>query len=544
MGTRRPNPCRAATRPYAARCLLALLLVLILLLALPAASGLQPTSDSWPQFRGWDARVGTSLSNIPASNETLWSIDLTDQVQSSIAVVDGLALLGCDDGNLYCLDADTGDEVWRFETSNTVQSSPLVSDGRVYFGTSDGYGHCLDLANGTVIWSFATRQIVSSPALWNDTVYFADQWGNVWAVDADTGEEKWNETLPLDIWASPTVVAGLLYVGDIAGNFRCYDATNGDLVWNRTWQEAEIYSTAVVHNGRVLVGTGLHETLECLDAATGETIWTFNAYFEIYSSAAVSDGMVFIHSWDFLWALPWDDPNGDGVISPVEVLWDFQTFDFQGGSSPTVSGDRLVVGSDDGYLFCVESATGEPVWNLSMPDFVYGSPALAMGRVYVGSTGGRVVCVGSPAEPRLYTTIEPSQTVCEGGQSITLDISVLTIDGEPGGDAFMQYTATSGELFASFGTVVEGRFKNYWTAPDVASTTYVTITAEGELPGWDVVGDEIVITVEPAEEPPEPDLPRLAHPYLMAGVLAFVALDAVLAVLIMRGRKRQREVAA
>ena len=342
MGTNRPNPSRAAPR--------LLPLLVIILLVLPAASALQPSQDTWPQFRGWDTRVGTSLSDIPDSNETLWSLDLPDQVQSSFSIVDGLALVGCDDGYLYCLDADTGDEVWTFETTNTVQSTPLISEGRVYFGASDGNAYCLDLENGSLIWSAETNQIVASPALWNDMVYFADQWGVVWALDAATGEEVWNDTLPLDVWASPNVVDGRLYIGDIAGNFRCYDATNGSLVWNRSWDGAEFYSTACVHNGRVLVGTGFHNTLECLDAGTGETIWTFEAFFEVYSSAAVSDGIIYIHSWDFLWALPWDDPDGDGTIAPGEVIWDFQTFDEQGGSSPVVYGDRLVVGSDVGHL--------------------------------------------------------------------------------------------------------------------------------------------------------------------------------------------------
>ena len=130
----------------------------------------------------------------------------------------------------------------------------------------------------------------------------------------------------------------------------------------------------------------------------------------------------------------------------------------------------------------------------------------------------------------------------EGGQSITLDITVLRIDGTPGGDAFMHYEASSGELFATFGTVVEGEFTNYWTADDVASTTYATITAEGELPGWEIVGDEVVITVEPAEEAPEPDVPTLAHPYLMAGVFIFLLFDLFLAMLIYRGRKRAQGV--
>jgi outer membrane protein assembly factor BamB len=539
MGPNRPNPNRAAPR---LRSLLLLLVALSLLV--PSTTAVSPTEDEWPQFRGWDTRLGTSPSTIPATNETLWTVDLPDQVQSSVAVIDGKALVGCDDGNLYCLEADSGEEIWRFETTNTVQSSPLVSDGRVYFGSSDRQGYCLDLENGTEIWSIRCNQIVSSPALWSGMVYFSDQWGFVCAVDADDGSEVWNYTLPLDIWASPTVVAGRLYVGDIAGNYVCLDADTGEQVWNRTWSGSEIYSTALVHNGRVLVGTGIGETLECLDAATGDTIWTFEAGEEIYSSAAVVGDRLFIHAWPHIWCLPWDDPDDDGTILPEDAIWKFETHDEQGGSSPVVAGDRLVVGSDVGRLFCLETATGEQVWNLSMPAFVYASPAVAGGRVYVGSTAGRLVCVGVPTQPRLYTTLVPEATMVYGGQGIKLDVKVLDGNGQPGGDAFMQYSATHGTLQAEFGTVVEGSFDNYWTAPDVGTTTYVTITATGELPGKEVVPHEIQITVEPAEEPPAPEVPTLSHPYLLAAVIGMAIINLVLAVLIVQGRRKAREVGA
>ena len=538
MGTGRPNPSRAAPR------LRSLLLLVLASLLIPSSTAVSPTEDEWPQFRGWDTRVGTSPSSIPGTNETLWSIDLPDLIQSSVAVVDGKALVGCDDGNLYCLDADTGDEIWTFPTSNVVQSSPLVSDGRVYFGSSDRHGYCLDLANGTEIWSIECNQIVSSPALWSGMVYFTDQWGYVCAVDAEDGSEVWNHTLPLDIWASPTVVAGRLYVGDIAGNFICLDAADGSTVWNRTWDGSEVYSTALVHNGRVLIGTGIGESLECMDAATGETIWSFEAEEEIYSSAAVVGDRVYIHAWPHIWCLPWDDPDSDGTILPEDAIWRFETHDVQGGSSPAVAGDRLVVGSDLGRLFCLETATGTQVWNLSMPAFVYASPAVAGGRVYVGSTAGRLVCVGTPTQPRLYTMLIPERTEVFGGEGIKLDVTVFDIDGQPGGDAFMQYTATHGTLQAEFGTVVEGAFDNYWTAPDVATTTYVTITATGELPGIEVVPHEILITVEPAEEPPAPDVPTLSHPYLLAGVVSMLVVNLVLAVLIVQGRRRSLEVAS
>ena len=537
MGTPGPDPSRAATR---LRTLL--LLVVLASLLLPSTTALSPTEDTWPQFRGWDTRAGTSPGTIPGTNETLWSKELGDQVQSSFAIVDGKALVGCDDGNLYCLDSATGEEIWTFGTTNTVQSSPLVSDGRVYFGSSDRHGYCLELEDGSEVWSIECNQIVSSPALWSGMVYFTDQWGTICAVDASTGEEAWNHTMPLDIWASPTVVAGRLYVGDIAGNFVCLDADTGEEVWTRTFEDAEVYSSALVHNGRVLVGTGYGRTMECLDADTGDPIWTFQADEEVYASAAVVGDRLYLHSWPHMWCVPWDDPDGDGTIHREDAIWSFDTEDAEGGSSPTLAGDSLVVGSNSGRIYCLRTEDGGQVWNLSLPGFVYASPAVAGGRVYVGSTGGRLVCVGSPSQPRLYTTLTPEAITVHGGQGIKLDVTVLDGDGQPGGDAFMHYSATHGTLQAEFGTVVEGRFDNYWTAPEVGTTTYVTISAYGELPGMDVVPGEVQITVEPAEELPAPDVPAIAHPYLLAGVVAMAVVNMLLLAAVVSGRRRAREV--
>ncbi|NIP37110.1 MAG: PQQ-binding-like beta-propeller repeat protein, partial [Thermoplasmata archaeon] len=319
------------------------------------------------------------------------------------------------------------------------------------------------------------------------------------------------------------------------------DAENGDEVWNRTFEGGEIYSSALVHNGRVLLGTGILKTLECLDASSGETIWTFEVAEEIYSSAAVVGDRIYIHAWPNLWCIPWDDPDGNGTMTPEDALWSFTTHDEQGGSSPVVADGRVVVGSDAGELFCLDADDGEEVWSLPMPAFVYASPAVASGRVYVGSTAGRLVCVGSPLQPRLYTTLIPEATTVSGGQGIKLDVTVLNAEGQPGGDAFMHYSATHGTLQAEFGTVVEGRFDNYWTAPDVGTTTYVTISATGELPGVEVVPHEVQITVEPAEELPAPEVPTLSHPYLMAAVIGMVVLNLILAIMIVSGRSRTRE---
>ena len=248
MGLAGPNPTRAAPRLRALP-RLAVATAALLLIVSSSATALAPTEESWPQFRGSDSRLGVAVSAIPLTNETLWELWLPDQVQSSFSVVGGRALVGCDDGTLYCLDADTGEQIWRFNTTNVVQSTPLVSDDLVYFGSSDGHGYCLRLGDGSKVWEMECNSIVASPALWNGTVYFADQWGTLCAVDAVTGTERWNDTFPLDIWASPTVVDGRLYIGDISGQFRCYDATTGRELWNRSWGVAEVYSSACVAGG-------------------------------------------------------------------------------------------------------------------------------------------------------------------------------------------------------------------------------------------------------------------------------------------------------
>jgi len=539
--SRRPEAGGARALGTGARPIL-LTITVACALASPWAAALSPTESSWPQFRGDDARLGVAVSAIPSSNTTLWERDLDNQVQGSFAVVGGRALVGSDDNRLYCLNADNGETLWTFETGNSVQSTPLVDGDRVYIGGLDGHLYCLRLDNGSLIWAFSCGMVVSSPALFNGTVFFGDQSGYVWGVDAATGVERWNRSFDGQVWASPTVVGGRVYIGDVAGNFKCLDASDGSDVWSKHWEGADIYSSAAVANGRVLVGTGLLDLLMCLDASTGDELWRFGPGQHVYSSAAVFNGVVYCHSWMFLWAVPWDDPDGSGSITPEEALWSFPTDDVQGGSSAAVSGGRVVVGTDAGRLHCVEAATGEEVWRAPVPGFVYASPAVAGGRVYVGSTSGRIACFGVPTVPRVYAKLTPTKDTVQGGQSITIDVFVSDASGAPAGDAFMAYSATAGSLSATFGTVVEGRFRVSWTAPQVGTTTIVRITATGELPGFEVVGYELSITVTKAETPPAPDVPRVGRPTVMVAVAAFIALDVLLGVVIMRRRARMGEV--
>lgn len=156
---------------------------------------------------------------------------------------------------------------WAFGFPRTASAygQPAVVDGRVYAGSDSGYVYALDVETGCVHWSFQARSGVrtamsvgplkaggSSSGSPRRAVYFADASGNVYALDADTGEQLWSdrpEPHPLTrITGAPALHDGRLYVPISSGeesaggqpNYPCctfrgsvvaYDAVTGKRLW-------------------------------------------------------------------------------------------------------------------------------------------------------------------------------------------------------------------------------------------------------------------------------------------------------------------------
>ena len=84
---------------------------------------------------------------------------------------------------------------WTFKTDGPVIGSPAIANGVVYIGSIDGNMYALDQETGKQKWKFktlASRQVTSSPTIANSLVYFGGFDGILYAVDAQTGAMKWN----------------------------------------------------------------------------------------------------------------------------------------------------------------------------------------------------------------------------------------------------------------------------------------------------------------------------------------------------------------
>ena len=63
-------------------------------------------------------------------------------------------------------------------------------------------------------------------------------------------------------------------------------------------------------------------------------------------------------------------------------------------SSPAIAGGRVFVGSSDGKLYVLDAATGAKTWEFEVGDAMTASPAIAAGRVVIGAQDGRLYCFG------------------------------------------------------------------------------------------------------------------------------------------------------
>jgi len=154
---------------------------------------------------------------------------------NTLTVADGTVYIGGrSDGErrgvVHSVDATDGTEKWSFETTSVVQSTPTVADGTVYVDGYLGDVYAIDAESGEQEWRHKSRGWQSlgpfffSPTVANGTVYLeSDKY--LHAVNASTGEEWWRfEVGAMDTLGSPTVVNGTVYIGSAGGNLYAINA--------------------------------------------------------------------------------------------------------------------------------------------------------------------------------------------------------------------------------------------------------------------------------------------------------------------------------
>ena len=147
--------------------------------------------------------------------------------------------------------------------------------------------------------------------------------------------------------------------------------------------EDEIRSSALVHEGRVFVGSYDHN-MYALDAGDGSLIWKFPTRGGVVTQPVILNELLIFGSEDHtIYAVDWR--NG-------QLFWTRITKCPLRGS-PAKAEDMVFIGSDDGRLYALQGATGQLVWRFDTEMMIRSRPLVAEEHLYFGTEGGEVYCL-------------------------------------------------------------------------------------------------------------------------------------------------------
>lgn len=259
----------------------------------------------------------------------------------------------------------SGDVTWKREGGSVPASA-----GGDYTGFQGGPAH-LGVADGAVegdlgvAWSLEhpskdTGQQAATPAITDGTVYAAEgtiEDGSgvayVTALDLESGTTLWEYRFEGTNVVDDVVVADGVVLQRFSGVLVAIDAEEGEELWRH---DADLDVTPAANDGTVFVsGSDISEThLYALDVGSGERRWSvqLDVSGRWIVPPAVRDGLVYHVE--------------EGVVGRDVADGTKQwtgTTDRGAITAPTVTDDRLLVGTTGNRVAAIDRATGEQAWS-------------------------------------------------------------------------------------------------------------------------------------------------------------------------------------
>jgi len=161
------------------------------------------------------------------------------------------------------------------EGPSEVNATPVFYKDRVYVAVGqdpehgEGVGRLVcvdpskegDVTKTALIWDYkGIKRSISTVSIdpANGLLFIADFSGFVHCLDADTGKLNWVHDMQAHMWGSTMVVDGKVYVGDEDGDLVVLASSKEKKVLSECNLGAPIYSTPIVANGVMYIGTQTH----------------------------------------------------------------------------------------------------------------------------------------------------------------------------------------------------------------------------------------------------------------------------------------------
>jgi len=277
---------------------------------------------------------------------------------------------------------------WEYATGSQLDySTPAISNGTLYFLNDAGTLYALNASTGSLVWSYATGRSPShsSPAVANGTVYFGTGFGidgYFIALDANTGALQWS-LHAYDYSPSPVVSNGLVIIASRASNtYYAYNLTTHGEVWS-VFQNGQVpLSSPSVGNSMVFAASGNKITSN--DIANGTVLWSYASSGVTCNSPAFSNNTVYF-------ACQGADTSVHALFADNGTEAWSADLSAQIRTVPAVAGE-VVYAAADRKLVALGAGNGTILWTNStaISAEVESSPVVANGVVYVGCNDNKI----------------------------------------------------------------------------------------------------------------------------------------------------------
>jgi outer membrane protein assembly factor BamB len=283
-----------------------------------------------------------------------WRIHIKYGIEASGALVGDQLYVGALNGNMYSINAETGQISWKFDTKAEITSQPLVHNGTVYFLNGASSLFSLDTKTGRQVWVYSrqetsTKMTVrggSRPTFNNGMIYSGFSDGSVVAINASSGTPQWEVALNKngrfkDIDATPVVDADNIYINSYDDKLYCLSQANGSIIWKYSTGGA----TAPILTGQKLVFSTSAGSVVSLNKKTGDLLWKKNDINGMATEPLLMNGFVVYG-------------ESQGSLKAIDLLTGQEKASFDPGkgimSKPNADGNSIYFISGEANVYQVD----------------------------------------------------------------------------------------------------------------------------------------------------------------------------------------------
>lgn len=289
------------------------------------------------------------------SGDVIWKQKAGDGIVAAAAYSNGKVVVGDFNSKVYCYDVSDGKLVWEHELDQPIVSGASFFGDEALVSSDAGALHALSMKDGSEKWMYETGdQLRSTASIWKELALLGGCDSKLHRIDVRKGTAA-SEGTPLQAptLSTPNVIGNIAIVPTQPGNVFAINAESGEVIWNYQPEggaNADIRGSAAVQaswsDGKlegIVVVPSRNRRLIGLNATDGKMLWETVLKKRADGSPVICDGRAWIG-------------GSDGMVYAVDLKNGQQTWSYQLSgqilASPAVASNRLVVATEKGAIVC------------------------------------------------------------------------------------------------------------------------------------------------------------------------------------------------